>query len=339
MRIAFLSFILAAFLLACTEPKGELDLQESWIDLSARDKPDVIIETPWHSAVISAPNIDDMARLWIEIGGYETVMRDADNLVLRAAGTQDGYVHIIRNNAPDAMPARPLDARAWDTGCYWSLMMRAKDIASIIEDARDLGWELLTEIAFLEFGPSKLNIIVLRHQLTGTQVQLYERLTTPLPDGFPDFERLSRPFNIMQMVDSQAKSFDVFQQGFGFETFHYGAPVTSPVPVINPLGIPKDLTPKIPYKAAIVTPKKGLEWGRFEMIEIEGMTDGRDFSNRCHRGNWGLLEVNIMVDDVFFAVEVLTQRGLKIHAVDDLGVVYKAPDGANLRLRGQSLNP
>ena len=309
-------------LAACSAPNDNIEKKiadivtaDEFVDLSLRDKPASLITAPWDEVVISVPDMEDVSRLFVEIGDFETVKKTDDTWVLRAKGSDSGYVRLVKNTNPNAVPARPLDATAWDSGCYWSVMMRAKDIESIIADAKPLGWEPLTDIAFLEFGPSQLHIVVLRHQVTGAQVQLYERLTTPLPEGFTPFERLSRPFNIMQMTKDRDAAYDFFQQDLGMDTFYYGRPSLSDEEEINPLGIPQQLTTTVPYKAAIVTPFEGAEYGRFEMIEVDGDAQGlkgRDFSNRCRRQNWGIIEVHYKVDDLASIIQKMKVTGLAV---------------------------
>lgn len=332
--------ILSGILIAgCALTPSETKIQDEakeFVDLSKREKPEAIIADSWHSVTITTPDISETARFWTQIARYETVYKNYNSWVLRAPDTTDGYIHLKYVDGFESEPARPLDATAWDTGCYWSVMFRAKDIPSIVEDAKRLGWEPLTDIAYLKFGESELNIVVLRHYITGAQVQLYERLTTPLPDGFPVFDRVSRPFNIMQMVDDRDEAYDFFQQGLGFETFYYGKPYMSPEPAIMPLGIPEELTNKVPYKAAIVYPETGMEWGRFEMIEIEGEKyglEGRDFSDRCHSQNWGIISVNYRdVDSIAF--KKLEEREVEFHDTfwEWINVISRfelsSPDGA-----------
>jgi len=137
-------------------------------------------------------------------------------------------------------------------------MMRAKNLPSIIQDAKALGWTPLTEMAYLEFGPSKLNIVVLTHE-SGVRVQLYERLTTPLPEGFTPFDRISRPFNIMQMVEDRDAGYNFFQQKLGFDTFFYGKPYISQEEEVMPLGIPPKLTTVIFDVPDIAAVRKNLK--------------------------------------------------------------------------------
>lgn len=325
---------LLALLCACGEPANEVmdDKRPDKVEaVPASEFDDPIVTGGWKSVMIQTNNVDDISRLWTEIGQYEAVSQSSYEQTLKAPGSDDGFITFISSEAIDDKMIRPATSRSWDTGCYWSIMMRAKGLESIIEDAKKIGWEPLTEMAYLEFGPSKLHIVVLTHMKTGTRVQLYERLTTPLPEGFPEFERISRPFNIMQMVKDRDASYKFFTEDLGFETFYYGQPFVSPEPVIMPLGIPKELTTSIPYKAAIVFPEKGMEWGRFEMIEIEGMPDANDYSENCHLDNeefsYGTIGVLYEVDDLEAIKQRLENRDIKYKAFTNT-VLINSPDGS-----------
>lgn len=342
--------LLAVVMAACASEVSDVpkDTTAEWVDLSKRDKPPSVTPNPWKEVVIGVPDLDDVPRLFTEIGGFEPITEGIyknlpypekfpEAIVLRRPGLDGGYIR-FEETEPDAIKTRPFGSRSWDTGCYFSIMMRAKNIPSIIEDAKALGWEPFTEMAYLEFGPSKLNIVVLGHKKTGIQVQLYERLTTPLPEAFPDFERLSRPFNMMQMVRSTDAAYDFYQQALGFETFYYGKPYLSKEPVIMPLGVPKELTTTVPYQAAITTPQSGLEWGRMEMIQVM-MEGGQDLSKQCQSGNIGITEVRFEVENLHEVWKVLKKRGLKPTEIKHYGLYLgylnrpsmfsvQTPDGA-----------
>jgi catechol 2,3-dioxygenase-like lactoylglutathione lyase family enzyme len=255
-----------------------------------------IVTQPWDAAVFGTYDNAEFARLFTEIGGYSVLSDDGTTMRLQQNGV--GAEILLHEKPEDAPQARPPDAQAWEPGCYWSLMMRAKDIPSIVEDAKPLGWLPRTEVAYLEFGPSKLNIVVLTHQETGAQVQLYERLTTPLPEDYPPFERFGVPFNIMQMVSDVDETYKFFTEKLGFATFYRGEPYVSAEPGVMPLGIPPELTTTVPYQAAIVSPVEGMETGRFEMIEVMGEVaglTGRDFFDTCEPTSVGLTEVRYYV--------------------------------------------
>ncbi|WP_371398157.1 hypothetical protein [Fretibacter rubidus] len=286
-----------------------------------------VTQLPWQDVIVGVPNLDDVPRLFTEIGGFET-LRSTDNmLLLSAPGADSGHIR-FKKTALDAVKTRPFGSHAWDTGCYFSIMMRAKDIPSIVNDAAPLGWEPLTELAYLEFGPSKLNIIVLGHVETGIQVQLYERLTTPLPEGFTPFNRISRPFNIMQMVADSDKAVGFYRDVLGFETFYHGPPTVSQKPEVVPIGIPKELSMTTSYRAGIVTPKTGLEWGRMEMIAVD-KTGGNDLSPQCQGGNIGITEVRFKVDNINAVKKTLTSRMTPMQ-MEAHHISVKTPDGANI---------
>jgi hypothetical protein len=168
------------------------------------------------------------------------------------------------------------------------------------------------------------------------QVQTYDRLSPALPEAIPDFERMTAPFNIMQMVVDRDVAYDFFTQVLGFDTFYKGKPYTAKTPTPTPIGIPLNLTTSVPYRAGIVYPVAG-EFGRMEMIEVMGL-DGFDYSDRCEAPNLGILAVRYPVEDIERAKATLLRRGGELSrdisrvVLGDLGEValfsVKAPDGA-----------
>lgn len=316
---------------ACTVSDG-LPAVDNHQDLSQRPKPDAIIQEPWQEVVINVERFEDISPFFTQIGGYETLEQSDTDMVLGAKGADSGFVRLRQIGKAEA--ARPAASRAWDKGCYFSLMMRAKDLPTIIEDAKPFGWTPLTELAYLEFGPSKLNIIVLTHK-SGVRVQLYERLTTPLPQRFTPFERLSRPFNIMQMVENRDAGYDFFQQKLGFDTFFYGKPQLSEKEEVMPLGIPPELTTHIPYLTAIMTPKAGLEYGRMEMINIKNMSDGINYADRCNYNHTGIIAVRFEVEDVGVVRKDLRSRDVNIDKFTAKSLTIKTPDGSNIEFYQQ----
>ena len=275
-----------------------------------------IITQAWDEVRIGTYHNAEFARFFTEIGGFTAIYSDPAVMMLEQNG--QGARIVLEEMPMSAPQARAPDAASWEPGCYWSLMMRARDIPAIVEDARALGWKPKTPVAYLEFGLSKLNVVVLTHQATGMQIQLYERLTTPLPEDYPDFERFGVPFNIMQMTSDRDATYRFFTEDLGFATWYHGDPYVSEEPEIMPLGIPKDLTTTVPYRASIVSPVEGMETGRFEMIEVMGADaglTGRDFSTTCTRAAVGLTEVR-------YRLQADQTNGIA------LGTVKTAPDGA-----------
>jgi catechol 2,3-dioxygenase-like lactoylglutathione lyase family enzyme len=285
-------------------------------------KPEPVTRQAWQEAVVSVTDLERSARFFIDIGSYEQKWRGSldtaeiaswglpdsasgEALLLGPEGQDSGLVRLVRfDNAGPREPMRP-GSRAWDTGCYYSLMVRMKEMDAVYRDALAMGWWSETPITDLQFGTSSLKVIVLRGP-DGLQVQAYERLSPPLPAAIPPFERITRPFNAMQMVRDRGAAYHFYTQVLGFATFHHGAPYTAPTPTHMPLGIPLNLTTDVPYLASIVYPVPG-EFGRMETIEIDGL-DGRDFAERCHAPNLGILAVRFPVGAADTARSVLAAR-------------------------------
>ena len=283
-----------------------------------------ITDKPWREAVLSVTDPDVTARLFKEIGGYEELGRGSlsassiaawglaseahgEYLLLRAPmGGDFGHIRLVSfHNAGRRVPMRP-GARAWDTGCYFSMMIRVKDMQSIYDDAIRLGWWTETPITALNFGTSDLRVVIYRGP-DGVQIQTYDRLTPPLPEAIPDFERMTAPFNMMQMVADRDVAYDFFTQTLGFDTFYKGKPYTAKTPTPTPIGIPLSLTTSVPYRAGIVYPVAD-EFGRMEMIEVMGL-EGFDYSHQCEAPNLGILAVRYPVDDIDAAKALIEARG------------------------------
>ncbi len=296
-----------------------LPLLVAWAEPGAEP----VTAEPWREAVVSVTDLDRSAAFFKSIGGYRERWRgpvdagelelfglsagaSGEALLLGPEGATAGLVRLVRfDDAGPRVPMRP-GSRPWDTGCYFSLMVRVKDMQAVYTDAIRLGWWTETPITYLEFGESKLNVVIFKGP-DGLQVQGYERLSPPLPEAVGEFERMTRPFNVMQMVRDRDIAYDFFANVLGFATFYNGPPYVADEPEYMPLGIPVNLTTSVRYRAGIVYPLPG-EFGRMEMIEIMDL-DGRDYAARCHAPNLGILAVRFDVHSLSALAAVLEQRG------------------------------
>ncbi|MEM9208848.1 MAG: VOC family protein [Pseudomonadota bacterium] len=320
----------------------------------ANDAVSPVTDQRWQEAVISVTDLDVTARFFLDIGQYEIRWRgpidaagiaawglpasaSGEAMLLGPAGYPSGLVRLVRfDNVGRKAPTRP-GSRAWDTGCYFSLMVRMRGLESIYDDAIRLGWWTETPITTIEFGTSKLDIVVFRGP-DGVQVQGYERLEPPLPAEIPPFERMAGPFNVMQTVQDRDASYRFYTEVLGFDTFYKGKPYTAKIPTPTPLGIPLNLTTRSAYRAGIVYPTAG-EFGRMEMVEFMDL-DGNDYAENCNAPNLGLLAVRFPVGDTAQAMTTLSARGMSISApaadvrIEPYGDVrlfgIKTPDGANV---------
>lgn len=325
----------------------------SWAAVSSASPPS-IAASPWREAMASVTDLERTAAFFETIAGYQRLWSGraseedlrfwglpegaaAQVLLLRAPDRPHGFVRLVQfERAGPKPPARP-GARPWDTGCFFSLMVRARDLDAVWADAVRLGWWSETPVTDLAFAGSQLKVVILQGP-DGLQVQAYERLSPPLPEAFGAFERVSQPFNMMQMVRDREAARDFMEGVLGFGRFWYGAPHLESEPAFMPLGIPRNLTTSVPYKAGIFHPAPG-EFGRLEVIEIEGL-EGRDHAARCNAPNLGWLAVSYPVEDARAATEMVRARGGRLEAGPvrlvrpPFGLIeafrLKTPDGANL---------
>lgn len=313
-----------------------------------------ISNKPWQEVMISVYDLDESARFYKEIAGYQEIWRGlesrnylahlgldndarAESLLLKSGDQDYGYVRLIKFSGVEGqVPTRP-GARVWDTGCYASVMMRAKGMSSIYDDVIKMNWWTETPITSLKFGTSDLRIVIFKGP-QGQQVEAYERLNPPLPDAFPDFERLSVPFNIMQSVKDRDVTHAFFRDIIGYDTFFSGPPVTATEEAQMPLGIPLNQTTSSRYRAAIMYPKPS-EVGRIEIVEFMDLK-GENYADQCMAPNFGILSVSIPVENVDKARSELLERGyhgdITIHnaTLAPYGQIktftIKTPDGANI---------
>lgn len=357
-KLAAPAFALGLFV-SCASP--DVSTAPAQMVQPSTERPAPITDAPWLMATASVTDIDRTARFFREIGGYETLWEGAldpreiaalnlpeeataESVILAAPGAQHGWVRLVRfDDAGRKEPTRP-GARAWDTGCFWSLMVRADGLDSIYDDAVAMGWWTQTPVANLDFGGSVLKVVVFQGP-DGLQVQAYERLSPPLPEAFGSFERISQPFNIMQMTKDREAARVLMEDVLGFGRYWYGPPHVDAQPTDMPLGIPRNLTTTVPYAAGIFEPVQG-EFGRMEYIEIDGL-EGFDHAPRCHAPNLGWLSVTYPVPDAAAAQAAIAGRGWPIETAatgmmrgpfGDVQVVsIRSPEGAWIEFQGPLL--
>ncbi len=314
---------------------------------------DALLSAPWREALISVRDLDHSARLFVELGAYEVLARGAMDarelaywqleasagaqfLLLRAPGTDHGFLRFVRFNGVRQVPIR-VGARAWDTGGYFSLMLRVKGLAAFYDEALELGWMAESEPVRFDFPPSVLANVVLKGP-DGINLALYERLAPPL-DEFWQFERLSQPFNAMQMVADIERADAFFTTVLGLQHFWAGD-FLDPAPGPNNFGLPHNLTTEIPRRTRILQARPG-ETGRLELMQFAGL-DGRDLAERAQPPQLGILSVRYPVPDLARARARIEAAGGTVWrgpATVDLApygpvqiMAVRAPDGAIVEL-------
>ncbi len=281
-----------------------------------------IVSGPWLEAVISVSDLDRTAAFFLQVGGYQVRWRgtvdrsvldywqlpseaSAEAMVLAPEWAKTGLVRLVRFEGVPQVPTRP-GARPWDTGCYLSLMLRGKDLNARYMEVVRLGWWTESDIVSFRFGTSQLKNVVFKGP-DGIGVAVYERLAPPLSDFWPDFQRLSQPFNSMQTVRDRDATHDFFDQVLGFQSWYKGKPSTADQPTYSNFSVPTHLTTSVRVRAGIQHPEPG-EVGRMEFIEFMDLP-GRDYSDRCLPPNLGILSIRYPVDDIGEARKRIEQAG------------------------------
>lgn len=285
-----------------------------------------VLRAPWQEATISVRNFDPIYTFLTQSGGYEEVARgdlneaqmrhwrlantaSAEYVLLRAPGTDHGYIRLVDFDGVEQKPIR-VGARAWDTGGFFSIMLRGKGLDSLYDEAIALGFQAESEPIRFLFNPtdgsppSDLKNVVIKAP-DGANFAIYERLS-PALSPFWDFERLSQPFNAMQMVSNTAISEGFYRAELGLKSF-WDADFIDPAPGYNNFGLPQNLTTSIPRRTRILWPQPG-ETGRLETMEFVGLS-GRNLSRRAEYPNLGIIAVSYPVDQVMQAFDQVIASG------------------------------
>lgn len=304
---------------------------------------------PWQEVVISVTDLDRTARFFTNIGGYEEQWRgaltltevafwgldreaSAEAVLLGPSGQSSGLVRLVRfDGVGRQVPTRP-GARAWDTGCYFSLNVHARSIQSVYDDAIRIGWWSETPITSTTIDDATRSAVVLQGP-DGVQVQGLER-----PEAVPDGMRMSGPFSILQTVRDRETTYEFFVNVLGFKTLRHDDPAAATAHGYKPFGIPLTASGSAGSGASELY-SQSPETGRVEIVEIAGL-DGHDHAARCVAPNLGILALRYPVASTKDALYDIAGRGGRIELfasgveIEPYGNVrlfnVKTPDGANL---------
>jgi len=313
------------------------------------EAPVPITDQPWQEVVVSVTNLDRTARFFGLIGGYEEKWRgaltpaeiafwgldrsaSAEALLLGPRGRDSGLVRLVRfDGVGRKEPTRP-GARAWDTGCYFSLNVHTRGIQSIYDDAISMGWWSETPITATQVGDSTRNAVVFRGP-DGVQVLAIES-----PGVLPEGERFSEPFSVLQTVRDRDTAYQFFSRILGFFTLRHDELSGAQEAGLTPFGIPRTPATNAAFGASEVY-SQSRETGRVEILEISAI-DGRDLSARCAAPNLGVLALRYPVASTKDALYDIAGRGGRLElfasgvTIEPYGNVrlfnVKTPDGANV---------
>ena len=318
------------------------------------------VDGAWQEAVVSVRDLDAVAAFFEQVAGYETIgggtvdsgmlayyrlpaAASARYRLLRKPGTTAGYLRLLRFDNVRQQPIR-IGARAWDTGGFFSLMTRGRNLGLLYDEALAMGWHAESEPVQFDFGDIKLRNVVLKGP-DGINIAVYERITPPLAN-WPAFDRLTQPFNAMQMVRDADAAYAFYKEVLGFEVFWRGD-YLDPAPATNNFGIPQNLVTEVPRRTAIMYPVPG-ETGRVEVMQFQGL-DGRDVSSRAVPPNLGILSLRFPVGDLDARQRAIKAGGVGAYyrparlALPPYGDVtmfgVRSPDGALIEFFEQAGEP
>ncbi|NJS14908.1 MAG: VOC family protein [Sphingopyxis sp.] len=303
---------------------------------------------PWTEAVVSVTDFGAVTGLLREVGdwrrthGGKVARAELDYWRLPktaqarferwcAPAEVAGCIRLVRFTGVAQRPIR-LATRAWDTGGIYSIMVRSDNVPALFDAAIARGWWAESQPISFAFGGSDLRNIVLTWP-HGINIAVYQRIS-PAFTAFP-VGRISRAFNSMRMVKHRPASRAFYEQKLGFSV-RFDSNSEPAEPASSNFGIPLNYTPQIKRGAAALQPVAGLEYGRVEVMQIEGFTGG-DVSAHATPPNLGIVSVRYPVTDLSTYRAQLEARDVAVAyaannvAVGGLGrvnlVAVRDPDG------------
>ncbi len=268
----------------------------------ASAQPTPVVETGWHSIIVSVNDTDTWVKFWRDTNGYEVLYQGRgdpalyDGLahgvtVLRNPGTNRGYVRLIQFDQP-AEQIRP-DAQTWDVGGWFDFNVRSLDLASKSSRLNAIGWHGYSQPVEFSFGP-----FVVKEWLTrgpdGVVLAIIERVEPPL-ENWPHLKNISRVFNATAIVEDLDEAMAFYAGVLGFQTYlSHEAPSKTAGP--NVLGLPQNMATEVTRRVKIVHPR-GTNEGSLELLEFVG-ADGNDYSARSQPPARGILALRYEVDSL-----------------------------------------
>ena len=248
------------------------------------------------------PRVLDQWKLGSSVSGDEALFHCGDEA--------QGFVRFIALHGVDHQQRIRAGAMPWDTGGIFSLMVRSKNLQAVFDAAMGEGWTAVADPIQLEYNGMILANVILRGP-DGISFGMYERVDPPL-QGWSHINRMSQPFNCMQIVRSRDATREFHRNALGFEPF-VDNENRNAEPKDSNFGFPRNMTTKIETRAAIMHPRgvlgaKERDNGRVELIEWNGL-EGRDLSDRAVPPSLGHMALRWAVSDLDAAADRITGAG------------------------------
>lgn len=262
-----------------------------------------------------------------------------EQAVLRLPGTDKGYVRLVKFMDVEQVRIRS-SARPFDTGGIFNLNSSVKDMPGVFEDMRDNGFIGFADPTYYTLNGKDYGGAMLRGH-DGVVINLITRVNGTYED-LPPFTKMSGVANSTQMVDDYEESMEFFQTKMGWYKSWEAYP-TWPEDGANNMSLPNNLLldGTITERAAGFNFDEDADGGRIEIFNFQGAT-GKDFSDRAHPPNLGILMYRVHVPDLDAYIEKINGNGVALlRPVKSLPIalygdvrsaIVKAPSGAWIEL-------
>ena len=274
--------------------------------------------------VVSVKNLEQATAVYRDVGKFE-IKSDgpADSALLKFWGlpaqvtahervmgvpsADKGFLRLIKFTGAPQVQIRS-SARPFDTGGMFNFNSLVRDMPGVFEALRDYGFQGFADPNYYTiFGKDYGGAMLRGHD--GVVINLLERVNQPY-DDVPKFETMSHIVNATQMVKDYDESVEFFAKKLGWHIRWEAAPVW-PADGSNNMALPNSLliSGAVKEKAASFIFAKDADGGSVEVFKFEGIT-GKDFSDRAHPPNLGVLSYRIHVPKLAEYAETIAARGV-----------------------------
>ena len=227
-------------------------------------------------------------------------------VLLRNPGDETGYVRLVAFDGVKSEPIRS-GGQAWDTGGIFDFNLRVRDMMTGFRDFQSAGWNGLSDPIRYQFGPFDVSEVLMRGP-DNVIIATMQRHAPPLT-GFPNLRRFSQVFNSTHVSRDARRALQFFTEQLGWKIYLETVSEDRKAGP-NVLGFPHNSNAQIRLPVYIVHPQ-GTNLGSIEFIEVQGLT-GRDFSDRAHPPNLGLLLYRFPVKNLSAYAKFVVENGVDL---------------------------
>jgi catechol 2,3-dioxygenase-like lactoylglutathione lyase family enzyme len=304
MRLVFLLFACAATVAAAADIGAQRGLQEIVLSVKNLEQATDVYRTVGKFVVkADGPADPALVTFWGLPAGTRVHER-----VMGVPSTDKGFLRLVRIEGLPQVQIRS-SARPFDTGGIFNFNALVKDMPGVFEALRDVGFQGFADPNYYTIFGKKYGGAMLRGH-DGVVTNLLERVDQPW-DDIPPFATMSHIINATQMVKDYEESRDFFVRKLGWHVRWEAAP-NWPSDGSNNMGIPNNLliSGAVKERAASFLFAKDADGGSIEIFKFDGVT-GKDFADRAHPPNLGVLSYRIHVPDLTAYAGTIASRGVE----------------------------